>query len=84
MLTPEQQERAKELLDNPFWEEIKEQAARSIMQEWRDSKSELNRERLWLEIKLIDRLNERLVAAANSDALRQRALSQKQKRDSIR
>lgn len=78
-LTPEQCERAKELLDNPFFDFICDDVFQEIASEWKEAQSSARRDELWREQRLIRRLKTRLMSAANSDTLRQRALSKQQR-----
>ena len=76
-LTPEQCERARELLDNPFFEIICDGVFDEIAEEWKGAESTARRDDLWREQRLISRIRTRLMHAANSDSLRQYALSRK-------
>ena len=74
MLTHEQCERARELLDNPFFDVICDDVFEAIAGEWKTATSSAERDDLWREQRLIRRLKARMSAAAASDTLRQRAL----------
>lgn len=80
MLTEEHRERAKELLDNPFFDYICEDVFNSIAEEWKNATLAEERHRLWVEQRLIPRIKARLQSAANDTSLRQRALDKLNKR----
>lgn len=80
MLSHEQCERARELLDNPFFDHICDEVFNEIAGEWRTAPSSAERDDLWREQRLIRRLKTRLTAAANNDAVRQKALEKLNKR----
>jgi len=73
-LTVKDCERAKELLDNKFFDVCVQQVHEEIAGEWRRASSEREREDLWREQRLISRLKGRLLAVANDSTFQKRAL----------
>jgi len=80
VLSNEHCERARELLDNEFFEHICEEVFKEISMEWSTATSSAERDDLWCEQRLIRRLKSRLTSAANSDAVRQRAMDKLNRR----